>query len=168
MKASGASKVEYTVYPPVANFSFDPLEYKEENLLKKYTNYRLPKRGNVLSLSEAELSKLFRDTVIEKGEPLVISNYHKLPDFDKHMFSLKWLTSKIDNVSIDVRDTKSKKDKRLKFNEFLRLNEDKASSDIHYYAKDIECPVEWRDICKKFLPPPLRHLGPRDLTRKVD
>ncbi|KZO97856.1 hypothetical protein CALVIDRAFT_479617 [Calocera viscosa TUFC12733] len=81
----------------------------------------------------------------EKGIPLVIRGFHKLPGWKDALFTPEWLLSNASAIS--VRNIHNKQDSQMLLTEFIRRC--KNISDIipgegeRYYGKDGICPPQW-------------------------
>ncbi|KAJ9066345.1 hypothetical protein DSO57_1010556 [Entomophthora muscae] len=151
--------------PPPAKFNFDPRIYNQKYLLQKYPNtFFLRKIVDILNIPIEDLVLALESTVCAEGKPLLIRNFHKLPQFDRNLFSLEWLKANKEEVEVAVRNLEKSEDVPMPFSEFLDRNQGKSHKDIKYYGKDIECPPEWHEHAKELLP---SYLGANDLNCKL-
>jgi len=82
-------------------------------------------------------------------------------------------------LEISVRDLLKSQDIRMSMSSYLKEipslaehsstveGNSKAKPSRRYYAKDMDCPVEWQEALAQILPPEFSYLGAHDLMTKL-
>ncbi|KAK9325196.1 hypothetical protein V1517DRAFT_203012 [Lipomyces orientalis] len=115
-------------------------------------------------------------TVI-RGEPLIVDNWHKSPEWNAEIFSMDWLYKKYSDLDILVRDVDTAKDSPTKLGDYISYLSSSARQGDEYsrskhartdkrtlYAKDLSCFSEWDKLIRRLVPETIQNHGPGDLS----
>ncbi|KAK9246007.1 hypothetical protein V1506DRAFT_536454 [Lipomyces tetrasporus] len=115
-------------------------------------------------------------TVI-RGEPLIVDNWHKSPEWNAEIFSKDWLSKTYSDLDILVHDVDTAKDTPTNLGDYISyLSSSERQSDEHsrskrartgkrtLYAKDLSCFSEWDKLIRRVVPETIHSHGPGDLS----
>ncbi|KAH6610980.1 domain containing [Trichoderma cornu-damae] len=155
---------------PQAKFDPIPPDLDLPSLVDRTPNFRWAQRvsrSQIRSLGQQDFEKLVAIHVIAGGKPLVIEGWDAaLPP---SLFSVGWLESAYDKKQENVRDISNAVDIPMTTGHYLRSmkqltnqwtqNTYRDERRQRLYLKDIDCPVEWRDMLQKIINPNLFYLN---------
>ncbi|EHK16356.1 uncharacterized protein TRIVIDRAFT_214363 [Trichoderma virens Gv29-8] len=155
---------------PQAKFDPIPPDLDLHSLVDHTPNFRWAQRvsrSQIRSLGQQDFEKLVAIHVIAGGKPLVIEGWDAaLPS---SLFSAGWLENAYDKKQENVRDISNATDIPMTTGHYLRSmkqltnqwtpNTYRDERRQRLYLKDIDCPVEWRDMLQKIIHPNLFYLN---------
>ncbi|KAK4060700.1 hypothetical protein Trihar35433_10108 [Trichoderma harzianum] len=155
---------------PQAKFDPIPPDLDLHSLVDHTPNFRWAQRvsrSQIRSLGQHDFEKLVAIHVIAGGKPLVIEGWDAaLPS---SLFSAGWLENAYDKKQENVRDISNSSDIPMTTGHYLRSmkqltnqwtpNTYRDERRQRLYLKDIDCPVEWRDMLQKIIHPNLFYLN---------
>ncbi|KAL7909893.1 hypothetical protein GGI35DRAFT_469544 [Trichoderma velutinum] len=155
---------------PQAKFDPIPPDLDLHSLVDHTPNFRWAQRvsrSQIRSLGQQDFEKLVAIHVIAGGKPLVIEGWDAaLPS---SLFSGGWLEEVYDKKQENVRDISNATDIPMTTGHYLRSmkqltnqwtpNTYRDERRQRLYLKDIDCPVEWRDMLQKIIHPNLFYLN---------
>ncbi|KAI0277228.1 hypothetical protein BGY98DRAFT_1089999 [Russula aff. rugulosa BPL654] len=125
-----------------------------------------------ISVSDKNLDATIRDHE-SSGVPLVIEGMHEHQAWPTAMFDIQWLRDNL-KQQIQVRNVRNRRDLDVSFADFLehiKSIQRYASADetSRWYAKDTECPCEWKEWLDKtsLVPHSLHPHGPADIMQSL-
>ncbi|KAK2741250.1 hypothetical protein FQN57_005712 [Myotisia sp. PD_48] len=104
-------------------------------------------------------------TRLQIGQPFVIQDFDRLPEWDKRIFSLEGLIDHSTKKNIPIRNCTTNRDLNFTLKKFA----DAAAQQSTYkefknlYARDLQCPEAWLNQCRSILPPEVQWGGRLDL-----
>ncbi|KAI0748095.1 hypothetical protein C8Q80DRAFT_1270539 [Daedaleopsis nitida] len=107
------------------------------------------------------------------GEPLIIEDWHKHPQWREGLVSMEWLLENRGNKEIHVRNVHNRKDTTMSLNQFVETS---RAQDVYnvpgeserLYWKDGECPLPWKEWLQATLPPSILPGCANDLLRHME
>ncbi|KZT11347.1 uncharacterized protein LAESUDRAFT_642015 [Laetiporus sulphureus 93-53] len=153
----------------IVNSSITAKGWKLERLLQKGKNFVNIRR---VSMEHPEMVRKAIDEHEREGVPLVIQDWHKHAQWAKQIFDADWLLEKYGNNRVSVRNCHDRNDKYMSLREFITTSRamdpfTRSEESERLYAKDAECPEEWRSWLQtsKVLPDDLLPQGTDDLLQ---
>lgn len=156
-------------------------------LIEQTPNFKELRRLDAREITPEHQESIDRDvyeTVIVKGLPLVIENWHLRRDWPRWIFNTEWLRENhgrdrkplpprggddANDADINVRDLKDQADIQMTFAHYIdnlsRLAskfkpENYDGNQQRLYGKDLDCPDAWRKTLSKLLPSSTFYLSP--------
>lgn len=155
---------------PQAKFDPIPPDLDLHGLVDRTPNFKWVQRvsrAQIRNLGQQEFEKLVQIHVIVGGMPLVIDDWDAV--LPKWLFNVDWLEKTYDKKQENVRDISVAADIPMTAGHYLRSMKQLTNQWTSHtfrderrqrlYLKDIDCPVEWRDVLQKVIHPSLFYLN---------
>ncbi|OAX77603.1 hypothetical protein ACJ72_08097, partial [Emergomyces africanus] len=97
------------------------------------------------------------------GQPFVIQDFEKLPQWDKKVLSIASLIELSTKKDIPIRNCKTGRDLSFTLKKFADAAHRSYREFKNLYARDLQCPEAWMEICKTLLPSEVQWGGSVDL-----
>ncbi|KAI5778274.1 hypothetical protein EDC01DRAFT_369097 [Geopyxis carbonaria] len=155
-----------------AGFVPIPPDIDVDGVIRDTANFKSVARIDALTLATDEdfehVKNLIQNEVVKEGMPLVIENWHRRGDWPKWIFDPSWLRKNYGNAVINVRDIPNKKEIPMTYDHYLknmpklagRFQAASFSKHQRLYAKDLDCPIIWRERLGEVIPPSTFYLNP--------
>ncbi|KAK2880003.1 hypothetical protein FQN49_000667 [Arthroderma sp. PD_2] len=102
-------------------------------------------------------------TRLQIGQPFVIQDFDKLPEWDKKLFSLEGLIEHSTKKNIPIRNCSTNRDLSFTLKKFADASRHSYREFKNLYARDLHCPDSWQEQCRRLLPPEIQWGGRLDL-----
>ncbi|ODH26013.1 hypothetical protein ACO22_04904 [Paracoccidioides brasiliensis] len=116
--------------------------------------------------TSSDLSNPFSDWLSERlhiGQPFVIQDFEKLPHWDKKLFSIESLIELSTKKNIPIRNCSTSRDLSFTLKKFADTARQSYREFKNLYARDLQCPEAWLEVCRRLLPPEVQWGGRVDL-----
>ncbi|KAM5489835.1 hypothetical protein MaudMau93_002962 [Microsporum audouinii] len=120
-----------------------------------------PNPGNLDNASD-HFSR-WLSTRLQIGQPFVIQDFDKLPEWDKRLFSLEGLIEHSTKKNIPIRNCSTNRDLSFTLRKFADASQQSYREFKNLYARDLHCPDSWLEQCRRLLPPEIQWGGRLDL-----
>ncbi|KAK2810706.1 hypothetical protein FQN50_002749 [Emmonsiellopsis sp. PD_5] len=97
------------------------------------------------------------------GQPFVIQDFEKLPEWDKRLFSIESLIELSTKKNIPIRNCSTARDLSFTLKKFADAARQSYREFKNLYARDLHCPEAWLARCRTLLPPEVQWGGRVDL-----
>ncbi|KAK2798484.1 hypothetical protein FQN51_007638 [Onygenales sp. PD_10] len=97
------------------------------------------------------------------GQPFVIQDFEKLPEWDKKLFSIESLIELSTKKNIPIRNCSTARDLSFTLKKFADAARQSYREFKNLYARDLRCPEAWLARCRTLLPPEVQWGGRVDL-----
>ncbi|CAG8731747.1 24665_t:CDS:10 [Cetraspora pellucida] len=142
-----------------------------EDSLSSTTKFVEVPRLDVTQATEVEIIDKVHELCVKQGIPLVLENYHLKKEFDAELFTKEWIQRNCGDQEISARDVNNILDEQMKLSDYLdyveKVSKDTGSVQQKLYAKDVTCPIVWKDYIGSFLPSYFRYNGNNDLMSNL-
>ncbi|KAL1966395.1 hypothetical protein VTN77DRAFT_4537 [Rasamsonia byssochlamydoides] len=149
------------------------VEFPTYNILdlKREIGFESSSEGDAKSSEDSNsnsngVSSSFADWLSRKlqiGHPFVIKGFNRLPEWDEKLFSIEGLIECSTRKNIPIRNCTTGRDLSFTLRKFADAARQSYREFRNFYARDLQCPPEWLDQCRKLLPPELQYDGRADL-----
>ncbi|CAG8670068.1 3923_t:CDS:2, partial [Racocetra fulgida] len=110
-------------------------------------------RLDVTQATETEIIDKVHKLCVEQGIPLVLENYHLKKEFDAELFTKEWIQRNCGDQEIAARDVNNILDEQMKLSDYLdyveKVSKNTEPVQQKLYAKDVTCPIVWKDYIEK-------------------
>ncbi|WEW59690.1 hypothetical protein PRK78_005170 [Emydomyces testavorans] len=100
---------------------------------------------------------------LQIGKPFVIQDFEKLPEWDKKTFSIEGLIEHSTKKNIPIRNCSTSRDLSFTLRKFADAARQSYKEFKTLYARDLQCPDAWLELCRRLLPPEVQWAGRLDL-----
>ncbi|PGH01932.1 hypothetical protein AJ79_07763 [Helicocarpus griseus UAMH5409] len=97
------------------------------------------------------------------GQPFVIQDFEKLPQWDDRLFSIESLIELSTKKNIPIRNCSTARDLSFTLKKFADAARQSYREFKNLYARDLQCPEAWLERCRTLLPPEVQYGGRVDL-----
>ncbi|KAI1939852.1 hypothetical protein LOZ12_000981 [Ophidiomyces ophidiicola] len=100
---------------------------------------------------------------LQEGRPFVIRDFDRLPEWDRRILSIEGLIEHSTKKNIPIRNCSTGRDLSFTLKKFADAARQSYKEFKNLYARDLQCPQTWVDLCRKLLPSEVQWAGRLDL-----